>query len=136
MIKNILIMGLLLSTNLFANFYDEGLTEYKKGNMKLASQLYNKACDTGEMHGCIKLGLMHYEGIGVKQNHKKSIKLFFRACKKRYSEGCFRLGLIYKQGAKGIKQDKRKAKMAFGKACNIGQDRSCELYDMLHAKGY
>lgn len=135
-IKLIISIGLLLSTNLFANIVDKGLDAYKKGNVKLASELYIEACDNENMLACTKLGILYFTGEGVKQNRKKAEKLFTTACKRRYAKACFRLGLLYKEGGDGIKTNKRKAKLSFGRACNIGSEKSCVQYHILDKQGF
>jgi len=40
------------------------------------------------------------------------------------------------RGGEGIEKSKRKAMLAFGRACNIGSERSCVQYRMLKDKGY
>ncbi|MCX6077119.1 MAG: tetratricopeptide repeat protein [Campylobacterales bacterium] len=131
MIKTIISIGLLLSVNLFADLVDDGSAEYDKGNKKEAIGLYTQACDGGNMHACIKLGLQYASGDGVKQDTRKAKKLFVEACKARYSKGCFGLGVLYKQGSDGVKQDIRKAQMAFSRACYIGDQRGCEQFNLL-----
>ena len=133
MIKIIISIGLLLSVNLFADLVDEGLAQYNKGNKKEATELYTKACDSGNKHACIKLGLLYASGDGVNQDTRKAKKLFVEACKARYSKGCFNLGVLYKQGADGVKQDTRKAQMAFSRACYIGDQRGCEQFNLLNS---
>ncbi|MFA6137697.1 MAG: tetratricopeptide repeat protein [Sulfurimonas sp.] len=133
MIKIIISIVLLLSVNLFAGLVEEGLAQYSSGNKKEAIVLYTKACDGGNMHACINLGLLYGSGDGVKQDTKKAKELFVEACKVRYSEGCFYLGILYKQGSDGVKQNKRRAQMAFDRACKIGYQRGCEQFDLLNS---
>ncbi|MFA6191692.1 MAG: tetratricopeptide repeat protein [Sulfurimonas sp.] len=131
MIKIIISIGLLLSVNLFAGLVEEGLVQYNNGNKKEAIELYTKACDGGDMHACINLGLQYASGDGIKQDTRKAKGLFVEACKARYSKGCFYLGVLYKQGSDGVKQNKRRAQMAFNRACIIGEQRGCEQFNLL-----
>ncbi len=133
MIKIIIGIGLLLSVNLFAGLLEDGLAQYNSGNKKEAMVLYTKACDGGDMHACISLGLLYGSGDGVKQDTRKAKELFVEACKVRYSEGCFYLGVLYKQGSDGVKQNKKRALMAFNRACTIGNQRGCEQFDLLNS---
>ena len=135
MIKIIMSIGLLLSINLSANLFDDGLAEYKKGNIKLASELYTEACDGGDKQACLNLGIMYFTGDGVEQDKIKAKELFTKTCKSRFAKGCFRLAIIYNQGCDGVKQDKLKAKLLFGKSCNIGYQRACEQFHILDEKG-
>jgi TPR repeat protein len=138
MIRIIMSLGLLLSINLFADLVDEGLVEYKNGNIELARDLYIKACSdgspNGSTNGCLKLGVLYYTGNGVEKDKIKARKLFAKACKSRSSRGCFSLGLIYNRGDE-VKQDQLKAKYLFYKACEGGYMGGCEQYTILENKG-
>ena len=94
-----------------------------------------KLCEKGSLIACVDLGIMYFTADGVEEDLKKSEELFVDACKGRVANGCFYLGYLYKRGGNGIKKDKRKAKLAFGRACNIGSERSCEQFRILEAKG-
>jgi len=135
MIKIIIIIGLLLSINLSANLFDDGLAEYEKGNVKLASELYTEACDTGDKEACLNLGILYFIGEGVEQDKIKAKDLFTKTCKNRFAKGCFRLAVLYNRGSDGVKQDKHKAKLLFGKSCNIGYQRACGQFHILDDKG-
>lgn len=96
---------------------------------------YTKSCDSGNLSDCIHLGIMYFIADGVEEDFVKSETLFKEACKGRVAQGCYYLGYIYKRGGKGIKQNKLKAKLAFGRACNIGSEKSCVQFRRLEAKG-
>ncbi|MFA6197283.1 MAG: tetratricopeptide repeat protein [Sulfurimonas sp.] len=134
MIKIIISIGLLLSVNLFASLFDDGLAQYANGNKKEAMELHTKACNDGNMHACIELGIQYASGDGVKQDTRKAKGFFVEACKARYSKGCYNLGVMYKQGADGVKQNKKRAEMAFSRACYIGDERGCEQFNLLDSK--
>ncbi len=61
--KKILLI-ILLSVILFATNFEEN----------------KKACDSGVMDGCHKLGLMYFKGDGVTQDYAKAKELFNKAC--------------------------------------------------------
>ena len=101
-----------------------------------ANQEFEQNCKNGKMQFCIELGILYYNGQGVKKDVKKSQKLFKKACKNRVSRGCYYLGFGYLRGGEGITKSKRKAKLSFGRACNIGSERSCIQYHKLKDQGY
>ena len=119
MIK-VIIFVLLLSISIFGN-------DQLKQN--------TKSCEEGKLFSCIDLGIMYFTSDGVAEDLKKSEELFTEACKGRVAKGCFYLGYLYKRGGDGVKKDKLKAKLAFGRACNIGSERSCIQFRKLEAKG-
>lgn len=116
----IILFFLLLKISLFSN---ELFLNNKKG------------CDKGSLISCVDLGVNYFTADGVKEDLKKSEELFKEACKGRVAKGCFYLGYLYKRGGNGIKKNKLKAKLAFGRGCNIGSERSCEQFRKLEAKG-
>ena len=129
--KILMSIVLLLSINLFAGLLTQGMAEYEKGNIKLASELYTKGCKKGNQYSCVELGKMHITGEGVQVNSQKARKIFSKACKKGYTGACFELGKIYYQGGNGVKQNKRQAKFAFGTACTYGHEKACDMYKRL-----
>ncbi len=135
MIKIMISIGLLLSIELFANLADDGSVAYKQGNAKLASELYIKACDSGDKQACLDLGILYFTGDGVEEDKMKAKKLFKKTCKSRFAKGCFRLAVLYNQGFDGLKQDNLRAKLLFGKSCNLGYERACEQFHLLDDRG-
>ena len=118
--KKIILFFLLLNINLFS------------------SELFlnnKETCEKGSLIACVDLGVNYFTAEGVKEDLKKSEELFRKACKGRVAKGCYYLGYLYKRGGVGVKKDKLKAKLAFGRACNIGSERSCEQFRKLEAKG-
>ncbi len=134
MIKIIINILLLLSINVSADLVDDGLAEYQKGNLMQASKLYKEACDSGIIHGCVKLGILYFTGDGVKQNYKKAKKLFVKACKKRNAVACYHLGTIYKRGVDGIERNTKKARMFYAFSCSLGNMQSCEQHELIREK--
>ena len=61
---------------------------------KKASELYNKACDGGEMLGCTNLGYLYSHGKGVIQDIQKANLLWEKACNEGYNTACDSLGLL------------------------------------------
>ena len=51
-------------------------------------QLYQKACDGGDMEGCFNLGGAYFNGDGVARDIDKAMKLFQKACDGGDMEGC------------------------------------------------
>ena len=96
--KVILIACLLLGVNLYANLLVDGIEEYNKGNYEKAKELYIKACDGGDMRACQNLGLIYYNGDGVRQDKVKAKELFGKACDGGYMNGCKNYKTLNKAG--------------------------------------
>ena len=118
MVKIIITIAMILSLNLLAN------------------QEFKKECKNGKMQYCIELGILYYNGDGVKKDFLKAQKLFKKACKNRVSRGCYYLGYIFMRGDEGHEKSNRKAMLSFGRGCNMGNERSCIQYRILRDKGY
>ena len=134
MTKIILSILILLNLNLSANFLEDGIEEYKKGNASKASELYKKACENKNIQGCTKLAVLYFTGDGVEENHKKAKKLLVKGCKKRHALACYHLGTIYKRGGNGIERNYRKSRMFYAFGCQVGLAKSCEQYNLIRGK--
>ena len=53
------------------------------------NQLYQKACDRGDMGGCFNLDNSYNNGLGVPKDHQKANQLFQKACDGGYARGCW-----------------------------------------------
>ena len=97
-------------------------------------ELTSKACENGDMNKCVELGILHYTGKGVKENHIKATELFTLACKNEHSKGCYHLGSIYKRGANGIEKSLKKSKVFYKLGCMHGYAQSCDQYRLIKEK--
>ena len=131
---------LVLLVVLFSIGFSKDLTElgdeaYDKGDYQKAAQLYQKACDGGDVKGCFNLGILYRDGYGVKQDYQKAAELLQKACDSGETMGCIGLAVLYKNG-KGIWQNFSTAKEYYGKACDLGLQSGCDDYRKLNEKGY
>ena len=53
-----------------------------------AVELYKKACDGGNMHGCGFLGFMYEKGDGVRQDIYMAKEYYGKACDLGDQDGC------------------------------------------------
>lgn len=67
-------------------FYEED--HEVDGSMKTAVDLYHQACSAKFAPACRALGMIHWEGKGVKQNFFKAIEYFKIACDLGQPEAC------------------------------------------------
>lgn len=103
---------------------------YDKEDFVTAAELFQKTCNAGEAFGCGALGLMYYNGVGIKQDYFKAAELYQKACDGEEANGCGLLGLLYEYG-QGVRADKQKALNLFGKACDLRVQEGCENYARL-----
>ncbi|GAA9685250.1 hypothetical protein VH58_02080 [Helicobacter pylori] len=65
-----------------------GIKSYEKQDFSKARKYFEKACDLNNGWGCSFLGVLYYNGDGVKQDSKKAVALFEKACKLGYKKAC------------------------------------------------
>lgn len=63
-----------------------------------AKDLWSKACDGGVVDSCFGLGVLYYNGQGVRQDKSKSKKYYDKACELGNIAGCAMYEKLDKQG--------------------------------------
>lgn len=64
-----------------------------------AAEIYEKACiRRGHLGSCVRLGLLYYDGHGVKKNRAKAFELLKRACNAGSGGACDHLRWKFKDG--------------------------------------
>ena len=129
MIKQLLL--LLFALNLaLANLTDEGQTAYDAGNEKTAAKIWQKACESGEARGCVRLGFLYQSGRGVKQDDEKAGKFYQKACDTGELSGCDSLASLYQNSG-----EHAKAAAIFEQACEKGFGLSCYNLAQIYEAG-
>lgn len=70
-----------------ANDFDDGAGAVKAHDYKSAKRSFERSCEGGSAEGCYSLGLLYYNGQGVKQDYGKARKLFRKARERGYTGG-------------------------------------------------
>ena len=94
MIKQLLLLLFALNFAL-ANLTDEAKATYDAGDEKMAAQIWQKACESGEARGCVRLGFLYQSGRGVKQDDAKAGKFYQKACDTGELSSCDSLASLY-----------------------------------------
>ena len=151
--KLFFIMGILISTSLFAlDFareselqnecdHNNGMACLELGSMyhvgngvaqsfSHARALYEQACNLGAAKGCSSLGYM-YESGHSGSNLKKASEFYERACVNGDASGCESLAMLYENG-KGVSEDMQKAVDYYDRACSGGASSSCAHLGLLY----
>jgi len=141
MTKIIISMLLLLSFNLYADFVvKNGMIEYVEDKLISTSERYTKACENGNMNGCMDLGVLYFTGGSVEEDHEKAKELFTVACKNKHAKACYHLGTLYKRGSKhrdgsrGVEKNLKKSIKFYAKGCIHGYAQSCDQYNLIKDK--
>ena len=77
------------------------------------------------------LGIIYYNGKGVRQDYTKTIEWFTKAANQEYADAQYALGAIYYNG-QGVRQNTETAIEWFGKACDHGNQNGCKGYRELN----
>ena len=133
----LILITLFLNITLNADIIDEAKLEYEKVNFKKAYILYKKACDSGNLNGCHKLGFMYQYAYGIAKNIQVAKDLYTKACNGGNINSCSSLGDLYQYGELGTKNDTEAEKLyrivinSYNKDCIDGNYEKCyKLGDM------
>lgn len=105
--------------------------QYRQGRLLVGQNRYSeawpyleRACNGGELAGCVSLGYIWEEGnLGVK-DYAVARRLYQRACEGNEANGCLRLGLLYQNGY-GVAPDRGAARRYFQRACAQANSLAC-----------
>ncbi|MGL2503631.1 tetratricopeptide repeat protein [Helicobacter pylori] len=68
--------------------FDLGMLSYDKQDFSKARKYFERACGLNNGMGCGNLGVLYYNGDGVKRDSKKADQYFSKACKLGDQEAC------------------------------------------------
>lgn len=95
-----------------------------------------KWAEQGNVEYQLKIGLIYYQGKGVRQDLVLARKMFQKAANKGNARGQGALGFFYEDGLGGLRQNRSTAKEWYGKACDKGLQDGCDEYRRLNERGY
>jgi len=93
--------------------------------------LFKESAEEGDAEAKYMLGLMYFEGKGVKQNKEKGIKYITRAAKDGDNEAQFEVGKWYYEGS-FKKKNLRKAIKFLKSSANQGNEDSLMLLGKIY----
>jgi TPR repeat protein len=109
-----------------------GLSAYQKGDYDGALKEWQPLAESGEAIAQFNVGLMYYEGQGVRQDYARAAEWFQRAADQGYLKAQYNLGAMYGVG-KGVKRDFVEAYMWLD-LCAANGDSKCVAQRDLVAK--
>lgn len=127
MIKIIFFIAfILLISKLSADELQNGLDAIKRGEHKLALELFTRSCENSNAHGCNNLGVMYSTGDGgVMKDNQLAINAWKTGCELNNYDSCNNLGVLYSFGKSGIKKNVTEITSLFTKACDNNYGESC-----------
>ncbi len=125
----VLIIG-IVSLKFYYDDFHVAERAYENEDFHKAIQLYDKACDSGNIDACRMAGFCYDLGLGKRQNLQKAVQLYTKACDAEDMYACHNLALMYLEG-RGVKRDGRRAFKMFGTICDNGLQDGCDSYSEL-----
>lgn len=124
--------GQLLGCYKAAHMYE------KEENYNDAAAWYKEGCDRRDTQACFRLTDLIIKKIIMDidpKDYKDYYKKYDKACKNDDALMCYSLGVFHSTG-RGTRQNYTKAKDAFGKGCDLGDNASCMEFGMLLDMGF
>ncbi|KAL1001113.1 sel1 repeat family protein [Haemophilus influenzae] len=99
--------------------FQQGLTAYEQSDYQTAFKLWLPLAEQGNADAQFNLGLMYYNGRGVKQDDFEAVKWYRKAAEQGNVYAQFNLGNMYHDG-RGVKQDDVESVKWYRKAAEQG----------------
>jgi len=100
-------------------------------NESKALEYFRKACNGGDIDGCLNAGKYFEEGKELKQDIFKAVEFYNKACDAGEAYGCMILANLYRDGKGKLKPDHSKAAIYYKKVCEDGYAEGCRQYDKI-----
>ncbi|TKX28324.1 hypothetical protein CQA38_08110 [Campylobacter sp. MIT 12-5580] len=100
-----------------------------------AASFFQKGCNFGHGAGCAELGILYYEGWGVRQSFEKAASFTQKACDLGHGFGCGQIARLYALG-EGVKQDFKKSFSFAQKGCDLNDALGCGILGILYEGGW
>lgn len=102
-----------------------------------AHDLYARACEGGDGHGCRRLGNLYTQTDATSEferDYGQAHRLYTTACERGDLTGCSNLGWLYSEGH-GVAVDYERAATLFARACAAGVLIACNNLGSLYRDG-
>ena len=114
--------------------FEAGYAAAKRGNYATAYRLWKPLAEQGHSGAQFNLGLMHYKGQGVPQDHAEAARWHRKAGEQGLAPAQFILGMMYNKGL-GVPQDHAEEARWYRKAGEQGHASAQFNLGMMHYKG-
>lgn len=103
-------------------------------NLKRAHELFDKACNGEDAHGCMELGVEAKTGRYGSKDVAKAVTWLTDACDGNIAEGCYELGDLQVAPGTAVHNPAR-GRSHLDKACTLGAGVACERLGLLMETG-
>ena len=134
-----LLTSALLATSIFSfqstawadvpkETFELGALYYSNGDYQTSFKLWQPLAENGYAEAQYALGVMYFQGEGVKQDYAKAVKWYTKAAEQGNVGAQTILGAFYegKYFINVVERDLSKAKEWFRKACDNGGQDACD----------
>lgn len=118
------------------NFTKQGIEAFDRGEYQKAMELYQKACDNGQIEGCLLLGSMLMGGAGIEKDEQEAMRLLKKTCNEQEKHGCLALKVVGESLYISQKyEDKQKALKIFQILCASKEASTCNVLGEMYEYG-
>jgi uncharacterized protein len=121
-------------TNCRSVDFQIGYGAYQHGDYTTAFRTWLPLANQGLAEAQYNIGLMYYEGQGVKQDYAEAVRWYHKAGDQGYSEAQHNLGVMYRDG-QGVSRNDAEAVRWFSKAADQGVAEAQANLGGLYASG-
>ncbi|MEZ4339778.1 MAG: tetratricopeptide repeat protein [Sandaracinaceae bacterium] len=90
-----------------------------------AHDLFQRACQRGDLLGCNNLGSLLETGQGVRRDVHGAVRHYQTACEGGEARACFNLGRAHERGLLGGQPNPEAASGLYRRACEMGYQAAC-----------
>lgn len=103
MFRNLIFSLAFLTISLIGASFDDGANAFYKRDYKTAFSIFEDFAKQGDISAQYNLGLMYYNGFGVKQDYLIAKDWYEKAAIKRHAWAQYNFGVMYYNGF-GVKK--------------------------------
>ncbi|MBI2820152.1 MAG: sel1 repeat family protein [Acidobacteria bacterium] len=114
--------------------FDKGMDAYARGDFKTAMEEWRPLAERGNPSAQTNLGVMYYQGRGVRPDSEEAMRWYRLAALKGYPEAYYNMGVAYTEG-KGVEQSSEEALRWYKAAAEGGYVAAQLLLGNLYSRG-
>lgn len=120
-------LGMEIGQSNAAWMLDRGFAHAGHQAASVATALFKRSAEQGNVMSLLQLGDCYYYGSGVEQDWVRASAIYYEAYKERSAEAMFNLGYMHEYGA-GVPQDLDLARRFYGMAKHANADAALPVY--------
>ena len=114
--------------------FQQGLEATERGDYQTAFKLWLPLAEQGNAISQFLVGVMYFEGQGVKQDDFEAVKWYRKAAEQGDADAQYNLGVMYRVG-QGVKQDYFEAMKWYRKTAEQGNSKAQVILGLAYIYG-